>query len=206
VDDLQKGIIDRFRSLPMSPSAVLIGRTSSDVIADVTSLVVMTAVALIVGWRVHTSPQEALLGFLLLLLFAYALSWVMAVVALVIRTPEAYNSVAWIVIVPLSFLANTFVDSTRLHGPAEGRRRMEPRLGGHPGRARALRQHPPGHGRLRRLAAAAPGGGVAALDRADPGRVRAPGDVAPQEGRQPLTDPPAGLVAEDGAVPPRRSY
>jgi hypothetical protein len=206
VDDLQKGIIDRFRSLPMSPSAVLIGRTSSDVIADVTSLVVMTAVALIVGWRVHTSPQEALLGFLLLLLFAYALSWVMAVVALVIRTPEAYNSVAWIVIVPLSFLANTFVDSTRLPGPAEGRRRMEPRLGGHPGRARALRQHPPGHGRLRRLAAAAPGGGVAALDRADPGRVRAPGDVAPQEGRQPLTDPPAGLVAEDGAVPPRRSY
>jgi ABC-2 type transport system permease protein len=117
VEDLQKGIVDRFRSLPMSPSAVLIGRTSSDVIANVTSLVVMTVVGLIVGWRVHTPPQEAVLGFLLLLLFAYALSWVMAVVALMIRTPEAYNSVAWIVIVPLSFIANTFVDSTRLPGP-----------------------------------------------------------------------------------------
>jgi ABC-2 type transport system permease protein len=116
------------------------------VIANVTSLVAMTAVALIVGWRIHSSPQEALLGFLLLLLFAYALSWVMAVVALMIRTPEAYNSVAWMVIFPLSFIANTFVDSTRLPRAAEGRRRMEPRLGGHPGRARALRQHPPGDG------------------------------------------------------------
>jgi ABC-2 type transport system permease protein len=117
VEDLQKGIVDRFRSLPMSPSAVLIGRTSSDVIANVTSLVVMAVVGLIVGWRIHTPPQEALLGFLLLLLFAYALSWVMAVVALLIRTPEAYNSVGWMVIFPLSFIANTFVDSTRLPGP-----------------------------------------------------------------------------------------
>src|ERR687895_376600 len=79
--DLQKGIIDRFRSLPMSPSAVLIGRTSSDVFSNVVSLVAMAAVGLIVGWRIHTSAADALLGFLVLLLFAYAISWVMAVVA-----------------------------------------------------------------------------------------------------------------------------
>jgi ABC-2 type transport system permease protein len=75
VEDLQKGIIDRFRTLPMSPSAVLVGRTGSDVIANVISLVVMAVVGLIVGWRVHAPLHEALLGFLLLLLFAYAMSW-----------------------------------------------------------------------------------------------------------------------------------
>jgi ABC-2 type transport system permease protein len=117
VEDLQKGIIDRFRTLPMSPSAVLVGRTGSDVIANVISLVVMAVVGLIVGWRVHAPLHEALLGFLLLLLFAYAMSWVMAVIGLLIRTPEAFNSAGALVIFPMSFVANTFVDSTRLPGP-----------------------------------------------------------------------------------------
>jgi ABC transporter DrrB family efflux protein len=115
--DLQKGIIDRFRSLPMSPSAVLVGRTSSDVFSNVVSLVAMAAVGLIVGWRIHTSPLDALLGFLLLLLFAYAISWGMAVVALSIRTPEVYNNASTMVIFPVVFIANTFVDSSRLPGP-----------------------------------------------------------------------------------------
>jgi ABC-2 type transport system permease protein len=117
VEDLQKGIVDRFRSLPMSSMAVLLGRTTSDVLANVISLVVMTLVGLGVGWRIHTAPYEAILGVGLLLLFAYALSWVMAVVGLALRTPEAYNSAGFLVIVPLSFIANTFVDSTRLPGP-----------------------------------------------------------------------------------------
>jgi ABC-2 type transport system permease protein len=115
-EDLQKGIIDRFRSLPMSASAVLVGRTTSDVVTNLVSLVAMTAVGLVVGWRVHTPPQEAILGILLLLLFAYAVSWVMAVIALLVRAPEAFNSVAFMVVFPLSFIANTFVDSTRLPG------------------------------------------------------------------------------------------
>jgi ABC transporter DrrB family efflux protein len=115
--DLQKGIIDRFRSLPMSPSAVLIGRTSSDVFSNVVSLVAMALVGLIVGWRVHTSPLEALFAFALLLLFAYAISWVLATVALLIRTPEVYNNASTMVIFPVVFIANTFVDSSRLPGP-----------------------------------------------------------------------------------------
>jgi ABC-2 type transport system permease protein len=119
VEDLQKGVIDRFRTLPMSPSAVLIGRTGSDVIANVISMVVMGLVALLVGWRIHSTPQEVVLGFLLLLLFAYALSWVMAVVGLALRTPEVYNGTGFLLIVPLSFLANTFVDPTRLPGPLQ---------------------------------------------------------------------------------------
>jgi ABC-2 type transport system permease protein len=117
VEDLQKGIIDRFRTLPMSPAAVLIGRTSSDAVSNVISLVVMVLVGLLVGWRIHTPPQEAILGFVVLLLFAHALSWVMAVVGLALRTPEVYNGTGFLLIVPLSFIANTFVDPTRLPGP-----------------------------------------------------------------------------------------
>jgi len=116
-EDLQKGIVDRFRSLPMSPSAVLIGRTTSDVLMNVVSLTVMGLTGLIIGWRIHTSPQEAILGALLLLLLGYALSWMTATIALAIRTPEAFNNASMMVMFPLSFIANTFVDSSRLPGP-----------------------------------------------------------------------------------------
>lgn len=115
--DLQKGIFDRFRTLPMSPSAVLTGQTASDLIINVTSIATMALVGLLVGWRVHTSPLEAALGFLVLLLFAYAFSWVTATVALALRTPEMFNNVATIVSLPLIFLSNAFVDSARLPGP-----------------------------------------------------------------------------------------
>ncbi|WP_277609906.1 ABC transporter permease [Rhodococcus sp. CH91] len=114
VEDLQKGIIDRFRSLPMAPSAVLIGRTTTDVLINVVSLVVMSLTGLVVGWRIHSSLGEALAGYLLLLLFAYALSWVMAVVGMWIRTPEVFNNASFMVIFPLSFIANTFVDPSSM--------------------------------------------------------------------------------------------
>ncbi|GGC62989.1 ABC transporter permease [Hoyosella rhizosphaerae] len=110
-EDMQKGIIDRFRSLPMSPSAVLVGRTTSDVFINVISLFVMSLTGLLVGWRINTSFFEALAGFLILLFFAYALSWVMAVVGLWIRTPEVFNNASFIVIFPITFIANTFVPS-----------------------------------------------------------------------------------------------
>ncbi|MEU6715838.1 ABC transporter permease [Nonomuraea purpurea] len=115
--DLQKGIFDRFRTLPMSPSAVLTGQTASDLIMNVTSIVTMALVGLLVGWRIHTSPLEAALGFGVLLLFAYAFSWVTATVALALRTPEVFNNVATLVSLPLVFLSNAFVDSARLPGP-----------------------------------------------------------------------------------------
>ncbi|UYP19419.1 ABC transporter permease [Rhodococcus sp. Z13] len=114
VEDLQKGIIDRFRSLPMAPSAVLIGRTTTDVLINVVSLVVMSLTGLVVGWRINSSPLEALAGYLLLLLFAYALSWVMAVIGMWIRTPEVFNNASFMVIFPLSFIANTFVDPSSM--------------------------------------------------------------------------------------------
>ena len=118
-EDLQKGIIDRFRSLPMSPSAVLFGRTISDVAINVISLVIMSLTGLIVGWRVHTSVLEALGGFLLILAFAYAISWVTALVALIVRTPEVVNNASFVVIFPVTYIANTFVPSQTLPGPLE---------------------------------------------------------------------------------------
>ncbi|MGL5866462.1 MAG: ABC transporter permease [Dermatophilaceae bacterium] len=118
-EDLQKGFVDRFRTLPMAPSAMLFGRTASDVVNNVISLVVMGLTGLVVGWRIRSSFLEALAGAVLLLLFAYALSWVMAYVGLIVRTPEVVNNASFIVIFPLTFIANTFVDSTTLPGPLE---------------------------------------------------------------------------------------
>jgi ABC transporter DrrB family efflux protein len=113
-DDMQKGVIDRFRSLPMSRSAVLVGRTGSDIFNNVLSLAVMSATGLAVGWRVRTSPLEALGGFLLILLFAYAISWIMAYVGLLVPTPEVVNNASFMVIFPITFIANTFVPSESL--------------------------------------------------------------------------------------------
>ncbi|MEW6475926.1 MAG: ABC transporter permease [Actinomycetota bacterium] len=113
-DDMQKGIIDRFRSLPMSPAAVLVGRTASDIVNNVLSLGVMSATGFIVGWRIRTSVPEAVAGFLLILAFAYAISWVMAYVGLVVPTPEVVNNASFMFIFPVTFVANTFVPSQNL--------------------------------------------------------------------------------------------
>lgn len=115
--DMQKGIIDRFRSLPMARSAVLIGRTTSDLVNNVIVVIVMAVTGLLVGWRIHSSPLEALAGFGVLLLFAYAMSWPMAVVGLAVRSPEVFNNASFIVIFPLTFIANTFVGTDNLPGP-----------------------------------------------------------------------------------------
>lgn len=115
--DLQKGIFDRFRSLPMAPSGVLIGQTVSDLLMNLASLIVMAAMGLIVGWRVHTSPVEAVLGFGLLLLFAYAFSWVTATVALALRTPESFNNIATMISFPLMFVSNAYLDASKLPTP-----------------------------------------------------------------------------------------
>ncbi|MBL1073250.1 ABC transporter permease [Nocardia sp. 2] len=116
-EDMQKGIIDRFRSLPMSPAAVLIGRTAADVVINVVSLVVMSLTGLLVGWRIRGSFLDAVVAYILLLLFAYAVSWIMAVIGLIVRAPEVFNNAVFMVIFPLTFLANTFVPLNDLPGP-----------------------------------------------------------------------------------------
>jgi ABC transporter DrrB family efflux protein len=113
-EDMQKGIIHRFRSLPMSRSAVIVGRTASDVVYNVLSLAIMAITGLLVGWRIHGTLLETLAGFAILLLFAYAFSWVMALVGLMVPSPEVVNNASFMVIFPLTFVANTFVPAENL--------------------------------------------------------------------------------------------
>jgi ABC transporter DrrB family efflux protein len=113
-EDMQKGIIDRFRSLPMSRMAVLIGRTTSDLLTNVLVVIIMSVTGLLVGWRINSSFLEAVAGFALLLLFAYAISWVMALVGLLMRSPEAFQQISFLVIFPLTFVGNIFVPSDTL--------------------------------------------------------------------------------------------
>lgn len=115
--DLKDGIIDRFRTLPMSPSAVLVGRTNGDLLINSISMVVMMATGLIVGWRINSSPLEALAAIALLLLFAYALSWVMAFIGMSVRSPEVINNVSFLVLFPLTFISNAFVPAETLPTP-----------------------------------------------------------------------------------------
>ncbi len=117
-EDMTKGIIDRFRSLPMAQSAVLLGRTTSDAIFyNSTSIFVMSVTGLVVGWRIHTSPIEAIGGFALLLAFAYAVSWVMAFVGLKVASVEVVNNASFMFIMPMTFVSNAFVVGNRLPGP-----------------------------------------------------------------------------------------
>ena len=115
-EDMQKGLINRFRSLPMSRSAVVAGRTLSDVIYNMLSIIVMSVAGLLVGWRVRGSILDAAVGYVLLLFFAYSFSWVMACIGLLVPTPEVVNNATFVVLFPLTFIANTFVPSDNLPG------------------------------------------------------------------------------------------
>lgn len=115
-DDMQKGIMDRFRSLPMSGSAVVLGRTASDLGLTALSLAVMALAGTAIGWRVPNGVGGGVAGFALLLFYAYALSWIMAYVGLAVRSVEVVNNAAMIVIFPLTFAANTLVPSESLPG------------------------------------------------------------------------------------------
>lgn len=111
-DDMHKGLIDRFRSLPMARGAVLTGRTLADLVQTTLTLVVLAGVALLVGWRTYENIGKVLCGFLLLLLLGYAFSWIGALIGLSVRTPEAATSGGLIWLFPLTFISNAFVPVT----------------------------------------------------------------------------------------------
>jgi ABC transporter DrrB family efflux protein len=108
-EDLKKGLIDRFRSLPMARSAVLAGRTLADVVTNLLSMVVLLVTGLIIGFSFDANLAEILLGVLLLLLFGYAFSWVFALLGLLVSSPEAANSLGFIAVFPLTFISSAFV-------------------------------------------------------------------------------------------------
>ena len=115
--DLKEGIIDRFRSLPMSSSAALIGRTNSDLVLNTISMVIMMLTGLLVGWRVNSSVPEFFAGVGLLLLFSYSFSWVMALLGMSVKSPEVINNASFLILFPLTFISNAFVPSDTLPTP-----------------------------------------------------------------------------------------
>jgi ABC transporter DrrB family efflux protein len=108
-EDVKKGLIDRFRSLPMTTSAVITGRTLADIGANVIQLVVMLAVGLAVGFRFATGLPEIVAGIGLVLLVGYAFSWVFAFLGLTASSPEAANAYGFTVLFPLTFVSSAFV-------------------------------------------------------------------------------------------------
>jgi ABC-2 type transport system permease protein/oleandomycin transport system permease protein len=108
-EDLTKGLIDRFRSLPMARPAVLAGRTLSDVGTNALSITVLLATGLIIGFSFHASALEIVGGIGLLLLFGYAFSWVFALLGLLVSSPESANSLGFIAVFPLTFISSAFV-------------------------------------------------------------------------------------------------
>ncbi|WP_093799340.1 ABC transporter permease [Streptomyces sp. Wb2n-11] len=113
-DDMHKGLVDRFRSLPMARGAVLTGRTLADLVQTALTVVVLAVVGLLVGWRVHEGIPKALGAFALLLLLGYAFSWIGALIGLSVRTPEAATSGGLIWLFPVTFVSNAFVDPTMM--------------------------------------------------------------------------------------------
>jgi ABC transporter DrrB family efflux protein len=106
--DVEKGIIDRFRSLPISRSSVLIGRSIASLIHSSIGVVVMALTGLAIGWRIRGSIGEAILAFALILVFGFGMIWLGILVGSLMRTVEAVNGVMFTVLFPITFLANTF--------------------------------------------------------------------------------------------------
>jgi ABC transporter DrrB family efflux protein len=125
-DDLRKGLIDRFRSLPMARSAVLAGRTLADVATNLVSLTVIIVVGLILGFNFTSSPLEVVAGILLLLAFGYAFSWIFAFVALVSNSAEGAQALGFIVIFPLTFASSAFVPPESMPAAVEAFAKANP--------------------------------------------------------------------------------
>jgi ABC-2 type transport system permease protein/oleandomycin transport system permease protein len=115
-DDLKKGLIDRFRSLPMWQPAVVSGRIMADIGTNIVQLVVMFTVGILVGFRFSTSVPEVVFGILLLLLFGYAFSWVFAFIGLTASSPEASNAYGFTILFPITFVSSAFVPVDSMPG------------------------------------------------------------------------------------------
>ncbi|HVQ19114.1 MAG TPA: ABC transporter permease, partial [Actinomycetes bacterium] len=105
-DDMHKGLVDRFRSLPMARSAVLVGRTIADGVRAVLVLAIMSVCGLIVGWTINDGFLRAVAAYVLILAFGYAMSWVGAWIGLLAPNAEVANTAGFIWLFPLTFLSN----------------------------------------------------------------------------------------------------
>lgn len=108
-EDMATGVVDRFRSLPIARSAVLIGRTAADIAMNVLTLIVMLVVGFAVGFRPSEPAYDLLLAFVLVIGFSYVFSWISAWIGLAVRDPETAQSAGLIWVFPLTFASSAFV-------------------------------------------------------------------------------------------------
>ena len=113
-DDMQKGFVDRLRSLPISQPAILVGRTVSDAMRNVLTMFIMLAVAFAIGFRFEGGVVNGLLATLLLLYFGYSFSWIQAIIGVSVKSVEAANSAGFIWMFPMTFLSSAFVDTSSM--------------------------------------------------------------------------------------------
>jgi ABC-2 type transport system permease protein len=116
VSDMETGLIDRFRSLPMSRAAVLTARTIADLLTQVIGGVVVALVGLAIGWRINNGAGEAIEAFALALLFGYAFTWVGVCLGMVLRSPEAAQQTGFVIFLPLTFISSAFVPIQSIPG------------------------------------------------------------------------------------------
>jgi ABC-2 type transport system permease protein len=116
VSDMSTGLIDRFRSLPMSRSAVLVARSIADLLTQVLGALVVAGVGLAVGWRIHTNVWDTLAAFGLAMLFGYAFTWAGTCLGMVLRSPEAAQQTGFIIFLPLTFISSAFVPTQTMPG------------------------------------------------------------------------------------------
>jgi ABC-2 type transport system permease protein/oleandomycin transport system permease protein len=115
-EDLSKGLIDRFRSLPMARSAVLAGRTTSETARNLFVVLLMTVVGYLVGFRIHSGVPETILAYFIILAFGLCFSWISAFIGLVIRDVESVQAASFIWIFPLTFASSAFVPVISMPG------------------------------------------------------------------------------------------
>lgn len=118
-EDMKKGLIDRFRSLPIARSALVLGRTLGDSLLNIVVLAVMGAAGFVVGWRPTSGLFSVALAFLFLLFFGYALSWVGIYIGLSARDARVVQNVSFLVTFPLTFLSNAFAPTTGMPRPLQ---------------------------------------------------------------------------------------
>jgi ABC-2 type transport system permease protein/oleandomycin transport system permease protein len=125
-EDIKAGVVDRFRSLPIARSAVLIGRTAADAVVNVLTLIVMVLVGLAVGFRPSEPVYDLALAFLLVLGFSYVFSWISAFVGLSVRDPETAQSAGFIWVFPLTFASSAFVPTDSMPGVVQSFAEVNP--------------------------------------------------------------------------------
>lgn len=113
-EDMSKGFVDRLRSLPISQTAILLGRTLSDTLRNTLTFLVMLLVALLIGFRFEGGLVRAMMATLLLLFFAYSFSWIQAFIGVSVKSVEAANSASFVWMFPMTFLSSAFVDTSNM--------------------------------------------------------------------------------------------